>query len=129
MTTRITVELPDTVYRRIEALARQSRRAVTDVVADVVTRSVQPFPVDPNRDAMQRELDAFHRLHPTLWRDFPGQTVAITSGRLVDHDPDPVALLKRVQHAYPDRVVLRRKVEEAPETVLHFRSPRLAGPP
>lgn len=128
MTTRIIVELPDAVYRRIETLARESRRAVTDVVADVVTRSMQPYPVDPKREAMQRETDAFRRLHAALWRDFPGQVVALTGGEVVDHDLDPVALLRRVQQAYPGRTVLRRKVEQSPETILHFRSPRLAAP-
>lgn len=126
MTTRIIVDLPDHVYRRIESLARQSRRNVNDVVAEVVARSVQPFPVDANREAMLREAAAFREMHPALWRDYPDRHVAILDGQLVDHDDDPVALLQRVRQNYPGRTVLRRKVGPTPEKVLHFRSPRIS---
>lgn len=125
MTTRVVIELPDNVYRRIETLARESRRAVPDVVANMVARSVQPYPVDPQREAMRREVRAFHSLHAMLWRDYPGQFVAITDGELVDHDSDPVALLRRTRENYPHQPVLRRKVEQVPETTLRVRSPRL----
>ena len=126
MTTRINVDLPDHVYRRIESLARQSRRNVNDVVAEVVARAVQPFPVDANREAMLREAAAFREMHPDLWHDYPGRHVAILDGQLVDHDEDPVALLQRVRQNYPGRTVLRRKVGPAPESILHFRSPRIS---
>ncbi len=129
MTTRIVVDLPDHVYRRIESLARQSQREVQDVVAEVVARSVQPFPVDANREAMLREAAAFREMHPTLWRNYPGRHVAILDGQLVDHDQDPIALLQRVRQNYPGRTVLRRKVGPAPEKVLQFRSPRISARP
>ncbi len=126
MSTRIIVDLPDHVYRRIESLARQSRRDVNAVVAEVVIRSVQPFPVNDNREAMLREAAAFVAMHPILWRDFPNQYAAILDGKLVDHDADPVALLQRVQRNFPDRTVLRRKVGPVADRVLRFRSPRIS---
>lgn len=129
MTTRIVVDLPDSVYRRIESLARQSQREVNDVVAEVVARSVRPFPVNANREAMLRESAAFRRLHPALIKEFAGRYVAILDGKVVDHDPDPVALLQRVRNNYPNRTVLRRKVDRMPEVILHFRSPRLSPRP
>jgi hypothetical protein len=129
MTTRIVVDLPDHVYRRIETLARQSQRDVNDVVADVVSQSVRPFPINANREAMQREAAAFQRLHSSLVKMHSGQYVAILDGNLVDHDIDPIALLRRVREKYPDRTVLRRKVEQAPEVILHFRSPRITSRP
>ncbi len=129
MSTRIVVELPDHVYRRIETLARQSQRDVNDVVAEVVSRSVQPFPVNPNREAMQRETAAFRRLHPALIKEYAGRYVAILDGELVDHDTDPVALLQRIRANFPSRTVLRRKVEQSPEVTLYFRSPRLIPRP
>lgn len=124
MSTRVTVDLPDPVYRRLESTARRTQRAVADVVADMVTLSVQPFPVNPNREAMEREADAFRRLHPVLLRDYPGRCVAITGGEVVDHDADPVALLMRIRRDFRGKTVLRRKVEPVAERVLHFRSPR-----
>lgn len=129
MTTRIVVDLPDHIYRRVETLARQSQRNVNDVVAEVVSCSVRPFPVNMNREAMQRETAAFRHLHPSLIEEFAGHYVAILDGKLVDHDTDSVALLRRVRENHPDRTVLRRKVEPAPEVTLHFRSPRLSPRP
>lgn len=129
MTTRVTVELPDSVFRRVESIARQSRRNVPEVVADFVARSVQPFPVDDGREAMLREVAAFRAMHPALYRDYCDQYVAIHEGRLVDHDPDSVALLKRVRQNFPGRVVLRRRVSETPDVVLHHRSPHLSSQP
>lgn len=129
MTTRIVVDLPDHIFRRIESLARQTQRDVNDVVAEAVAHSVRLFPVNANREAMLREAAAFRRLHPTLIHEFAGRYVAILDGGVVDHDPDPVALLVRVRKNYPNRTVLRRKVDQMPEVILHFRSPRLSSRP
>lgn len=129
MTTRIIIDLPDNIYRRIESMARQSQRDVNDVVAEVVARSVRPFPVNVNREAMQRESAEFQRLHPALLREFADQYVAVLDGEVVDHDFDPVALLRRIRDDYPDRTVLRRKVDKMPEVTLHFRSPRISQRP
>lgn len=129
MSTQIVVDLPDHIYRRLESLARQSQRDVNAVITEVVSRSVQPFPVDANRAAMLREVEAFRVLHPTLWHDLPNEHVAILDGKLVDHDADPVALLQRIRRDYPGRTVLRRKVGPASDRVLRFRSPRLSPRP
>lgn len=129
MSTRVTIDIPDHVYRRVESIARQSKRGVDEVVADVVARSVRAFPVNPNRDAMLREVEAFRAMHSALRRDHFGEYVAIHEGQLVDHDPDPIALLNRIRQNYPGQTVLRRKVEEAPEVILRFRSPRLSPRP
>lgn len=118
MTTQINIDLPDHIYRQIKSMAQQSQRDIGAVVAEVVSRSVQPFPVNPNREAMLKEVAAYREMHPSLWRDYPGQHVAIFGGELVDHDPDPVALLQRIRHNYPGRTVLRRKVEPVPERTL-----------
>ena len=122
MTTKVIINLPDHVYRRVESIARQSQRPVDAVVADVVARSVRAFPVATGREAMLREIEAFRSMHATLRRDHLGEYVAIHGGRLVDHDPDPVALLRRVRREYPGQTVLRRKVEDAAEVVLCCRS-------
>jgi len=112
MSTQVIIDLPDHVYRRFESIARQSQRGVDEVVADVVARSVRAFPVNPNREAMLREVTAFRAMYATLRRDHFGEYVAIHQGQLVDHDADPVALLGRIRRDYPGRAVLRRKVEE-----------------
>jgi hypothetical protein len=89
------------------------------------TDEATKFPVDPRRPAMLREVEAYHRLHPELLVKYRGKFVAIHQGQLLDHDPDPVALLKRTSAGWPNQVVLIRKVESTPETTLVMRSPRL----
>lgn len=59
MTSKVVVNFPDHVYRRVESIARQSQRAVDVVVADIVARSVRAFPVAAGRGAMPREIEAF----------------------------------------------------------------------
>lgn len=76
-------------------------------------------------DNVQAEIEAYHRLHPTLWEKYPGEHVAIHSQKLVDHDPDYSALYQRIDQAYPQEFVLLRLVEEEPERDLYLRSPRL----
>jgi predicted transcriptional regulator len=122
MATKVIINLPDHVYRRVASIARQSQRPVDAVVADVVARSVRAFPVATGREDMLREIEAFRSMHATLQREHPGEYVAIHGGRVVDHDPDPVTLLRRVRHDYPGQTVLRRKVEDAAEIVLCCRS-------
>lgn len=69
-----------------------------------------------------REIEAFHRLHPTLWEKYPGEYAAIHNGQLVDHDTDRVALLKRLTQNFPDVFVLVRPIRENPDIIYHHRS-------
>jgi hypothetical protein len=78
----------------------------------------------PTDNEVEREKAAYFALHQVLWQKYPGQHVAIYNGELVDHDTDGVALSKRVYQRYPDQFVLIRQVEQEPDRVLYFRSPR-----
>jgi hypothetical protein len=53
-------------------------------------------------EAAEREIAAYHRLHPELWRKYPGQHVAIHDDHLVDHDADSFALSRRISRRYLD---------------------------
>jgi len=125
----------------VEALPPDIQASVRDFVEFLLTKREQAaepvadgggngsrFPMDPRRPVMLREIEAYHRLHPELRQKYKDQYVAIFQGKLVDHDSDPEALLERVLVRFPDQVVLQRKVEESPEVVLHFRSPRFEQP-
>lgn len=87
-----------------------------------------PFPVDTNRSIMEQNLAAYKSMHGELVERYLGQYVAICDEQLVDHDPDPVALLQRVRDRYPDQVILRHKVERMPERDLHIRHPQIEKP-
>lgn len=86
-------------------------------------RSSEPLPVHEHRSVMEENVDAYRAMHGELVEHYLGQYVAICDGELVDHDPDPLLLLERIRQNYPDQVVLRRKVERAPERELRIRHP------
>jgi len=125
MSIQILVTLPDPVYQQAQKVAQSTPRDVQEFLTEVITQNLQPFPVHENREDMLREFEAFKMLHPQLVNQFKGQYVAIFKGQMVDHDVDPVALLKRVKEHHPGKTVLQRKVEDNPDPVLWFRSPRL----
>ncbi|MBK7216577.1 MAG: hypothetical protein IPH95_05770 [Candidatus Promineofilum sp.] len=122
----------------VEALPPDVQESVRDFVEFLLARRGQlaglnedqdeerdPFPIDPRRPAMLREIEAYHRLHPELRERYKGQYVAIFQGQLVDHDQDAEVLLERTLARFPDEIVLQRRVEDTPEVILQFRSPRL----
>jgi hypothetical protein len=125
LSTQVLLDVPDELYSRVKSVAARTHRAVTDILLDSITDSFAPFPADPRRAEMSRNGDAFTALHPKLVEAYLGETVAICDGRLVDHDADPVALLQRIRRDFPNQVVLRRKVETAPERELRIRHPRI----
>ena len=84
-------------------------------------RTVTPFPVHENRSTMEQNVAAYRAMHGGLVKRYLGQYVAICDGELLDHDHDPLLLLERIRKNYPDQVVLRRKVERAPERELRIR--------
>lgn len=124
MSKQLVITLPDEIYEQAQRLAYEHAQAIEGMISDLVQQSLAPFPIHPHRSAMLQETAAFERLHPHLKQQYLGQHVAITDGKVVDHDMDSVALLQRIRATYPNQVVLLRQVEETAEIELHFRSPR-----
>ena len=59
-------------------------------------------------------------------RRFPGQYVALSAGRVVDHDEDDEVLVARMFTKVGDASFYIARVEETP-TVYEVPSPELAG--
>lgn len=125
MGTQVVLDVPNEIYERVEKLAVTTERDIPDVLLETIARTFSPFPVDPNRSVMNQNVETYRELHAELVMTHLGQFVAICDGRLIDHDPDPVSLLQRVRTQYPEKVVLRRKVESVPEHQLQIRHPRI----
>ena len=131
MAVELKVMLNESVYDRVVRLAQIRRQDVGETVARFLE---EELPVEGEEEeivnwseadkTVEREIEAYHRLHPDLWRQYPGQQVAIQNGRLVDHDIDGLALSRRIYSRYPDTFVLIRQVEAQPEWLIHLRSPR-----
>ncbi len=80
---------------------------------------------DSTREAaMLREEAAFRRLHPSLYKQYAGEYVAIYEEQLIDSDSDQVALYRRVRQQHPGKFVWIAPVKESPDEALVFRSPR-----
>ncbi len=121
MGTRVVLNVSEEVYSQVEELAVTTERDITDVLLETVTRTFSPFPVDPDRSVMNQNVETYKELHAELVMAHLGQFVAICDGSLVDHDSDPVSLLQRVRARFPEKVVLRRKVETVPERKLQIQ--------
>jgi uncharacterized iron-regulated protein len=82
-------------------------------------------PSDAQVATMTQEEAAYQAMHAELVCSHLGDYVAIYQGQLVDHDADELHLLRRLDTAYPNKVVLMKQVRTTPQIELHHRSPRL----
>lgn len=133
MAVRLTLTLDDNLYDRVQLLAHAQQQDVAEIIANLLDETVPQAARSEESDAakadeiVEREIRAYHRLHPELWKRYPEQHVAIHNEHMVDHDVDGIALSRRIYQRYPDAFVLIRQVNSAPERVIRLRSPRLAN--
>ena len=92
---------------------------------DLAEKAIRRFLRFETRRKIQREDNAFCAMHAELWGRYPDQYVAVYRGKVVDHDPDQLALFRRVEERYPDVPVLIRQVTPEHEEVYTFRSPQV----
>lgn len=74
---------------------------------------------------LEREAEAFRRLHPELLKTIPDEFAAVFQGQLIDHDADQLVLFQRIEAAYPGQPVLIRQVRSEVEQTIIVRSPRI----
>lgn len=72
------------------------------------------------------ERRAFERQRVQLMRRFPGEYVALSGGRVVDHDKQDEVLAARMFARMGDTVFYIARLEESP-TVYEVPSPELAA--
>jgi hypothetical protein len=125
MSRQIMIELPEPVYQQLEALAELDDRDVSALITDEILAFVPQSAAHAHQHLMEQERLAFLAQHEELWQKYPYQYVAIHQGKVVDHDIDQTALLKRRVAQYGKQVVLIRQVLPVAERTLLFRSPRI----
>jgi hypothetical protein len=125
MTTQVTLELPDHLYERAQELAAQQHQdvagVITNLLKDALADGEQAGDGSKLNTSVRREIDAYTTLHPNLVKEYMGNYVAIFQGKLVDHDADFGALMKRVKSRYPDDFVLVRRVDRVPTRTITVR--------
>ena len=120
----VNLKIPDHIFERAKRVAQNQNVDVADIVTQILDKglpAVDSAVPSPNK---KQEIEAFHRLHPTLLEKYPGEYAAIHNQQLVDHDANRAALLKRITHNFPNVFVLVRPIQENPEIILHHRSTR-----
>ncbi len=128
MSAPIEITLSDALYKRAEQLARQQRRNIPDALTTLLEHTLPPLEqvsaavID---EEVEREREAYLRLHPQLLAQYANEYVAIYGGELVDHDADKHALFQRIDEHYPDKFVLMRQVQQQADPEYRFVSARL----
>jgi hypothetical protein len=77
-------------------------------------------------DSVATERHAFERQRAQLMRRYPGQFVALSGGRVVDHDKEDETLAARMFRKLGDAPFYIARLEDNP-TVYEVPSPELMG--
>jgi hypothetical protein len=128
MASRLIVSLPNKVLQKIEKRAQAENRPVNELVVDVLQSTFNGMPDNPENEVMEQEMAAYQAMHPQLLAKYENQFVAVLNGRIVDHDSDQLALVKRRLQNYPSQTVLITQVRPELIRTIHIRSPRLLRP-
>ena len=64
---------------------------------------------------MEEEQAAYERQREEIIAQYEGEYVAVHGGKVVDHDLDEIALLRRINANYPNDVVHMRLVTRRPD--------------
>ncbi len=115
--------IQDQTFSQLKRMARLHNIS-PDALAE---RAIREFLRADARRMMQREVEAFREQHAQLLETYPGEFVAISEGKVVDHDLDQLALFTRIDERFPDRPVLVTKVSAMPEEVYTVWSPQIEG--
>ena len=75
MSTQILLTVPDDVYHQAEKAAGATQRNIADLLLETITRSFSPFPIDPNRQRMNRNVAAYKALHAQLVKNHFGNAI------------------------------------------------------
>ncbi len=121
MLTPTQVSLDATLVETMRQIAAEKGITLDQVVGE----SARQYVRQARRARLRREQEAYRAMHPELKQKYLGQHVAIYTGELVDHDPDAMALLRRVRQKFGHAPVLFCEVEDKPDKEYVIRSPRL----
>ena len=121
MLTPTQVSLDADLVESLQQIAAEQGLTLDQVISDLARQYLR----QARRAKLQREAEAYQALYVDLKSKYLGQHVAIHDGNLVDHDADPVVLVRRVRQRFGHAPILIRQVEEQPDREFVLRSPRL----
>jgi hypothetical protein len=110
--------------RTLESLQRVAARKGTGI-GDLLNSIIEKYVADERLRQIDREQQAFEAQHNQLRKRYRGQYIAMSQGRVIDHDMDEAALWKRVHNLFGDEPVLISPVLETARQTILIRSPHL----
>ena len=114
-----TVTIRSDLTETLQERAQQGDRSLDDLVNEAVEQYLQ----EQQRRKIDREILAYHRLHPDLWRTMANQWLAVHNGEVVDQDSDRQALYRRIRAKYGRTSVLIRQVKWDAEEEFWLKTP------
>lgn len=124
MSTKVTLTIPDHIYKQVEQVAKTNDQPLADVINEALAEAFPAVYIHPQRHLMEEEQEAFKAMLPELLNNFESQYVAIHHGKVVDHDSNKIELAARIDQTLPNKIVLIKKVTSEPDKVIQIRSPR-----
>jgi len=131
MVTKITVDLPESLYQRAQRFARLHQQDMEEAISALIEQGLAAGEAEETVDwsepdpTVDREREAYLALHPKLKEQYLGKYVAIYQGKLLDHDDDPAALSTRIHARHLNGFVLITQVRQEPIRTIVIRSPRI----
>ena len=113
------IVLRDDLREILESNAQQESRTLNDIVNEAVGLYVHRM----QQAKIDREVEAYERMHSKLRDRFLGQWVAIHDQQLVDYDADREPLYRRLRNRFGRTSVLIRRVSESPIHEIWMRTP------
>jgi hypothetical protein len=104
----------------LEALDQTARQEDVDV-EELVNIAVSQYLTQIRRQRIEAESHAFEAMKTDLLAKYPGEYVAVHSGKVIDHDSDLRTLHLRVYEKYGRTPVLLKQVLAGPERELVSR--------
>lgn len=117
--TRITLDA--VAVKPLLQIADEQGKTLEQVINELARQHLRKT----RRAKLERETEAFQAMHNRLKKKYPREHVAIHNGKLVDHDKNPAALVRRIRKRFGNAPVLVCEVEETPDREIMIRSPRL----
>jgi hypothetical protein len=114
----MSIELHEPILvRQIERLAAER----TEPPVQVLENAVRAYLETVEREAIHAETEAFWAMRDHLLARYPGESVALYQGQVVDHDADVTRLESRVRDRFGSLPVLIAPVTPGPRRDLLWR--------
>jgi hypothetical protein len=132
----IQISLSEQTAERLHTLARQRGANVTELLEQIVGRYLAvtqaavdnrtaPSAVNDQQRIIEQEQQVFAARHQEFLALYPGETIAIHAGKVIDHDVDRVTLSRRTRGRYGNQPILMTPVLPEPIQTVQMRSPHL----